>query len=517
MSRPGVGIPDRYLAPNAVRRWAEAAPDRVATREVDGDAHTYAELDRIGRTWAAAYASLGVKRDDHVATLLPNGHVAHAAWLGLGWLGAREVPLNSALMGALLHDALLRSDASVLVVAEAFAERLRDLDPLPGLREIVVVPATGAPAFLAGVEPAPVDELTGPVYRDIAVLLFTSGTTGPSKPVLVPWANIYQFWSWVPEGTLLEGESVYCPLPMAHNSGRSCLNYALATGGTFVFRERFSGTTFWADVRAHDCVAAALVGPMTALLHAQPARADDADNPVRGVLCGPLIPQAEEFKARFGVQLATCYGMTETGAAPSTTWDHGPVAGCGRPRPDYPWHEVRIVDENDEPLGPGEVGELVVRSAEPWSMNGGYYGMPAATAEAWRNGWFHTGDAFRVDEAGNYYLVDRLKDAIRRRGENISSFEVEAVVREYPGVADCAAIGVPAELGGDEVMVVVELADDAGFEPAALHAWLEDHLPKFMVPRYIDVAPLPRNATTQRVKKFELRSRGVTTTTWEAS
>jgi crotonobetaine/carnitine-CoA ligase len=149
-------------------------------------------------------------------------------------------------------------------------------------------------------------------------------------------------------------------------------------------------------------------------------------------------------------------------------------------------------------------------------MDAGYYGMPEATATAWRNGWFHTGDAFRYDADGNYYLVDRLKDAIRRRGENISSFEVEEVVRRYPGVADCAAIGVPATYGEDDVMVVLELAEGASIEPAELHTWLQGALPKFMVPRYIDVALLPRNATTQRVKKFELRSRGVTATTWEA-
>jgi crotonobetaine/carnitine-CoA ligase len=178
---------------------------------------------------------------------------------------------------------------------------------------------------------------------------------------------------------------------------------------------------------------------------------------------------------------------------------------------------VRVVDENDEPLGVGEVGELVVRAAEPWSMNGGYYNMAEATASAWRNGWFHTGDAFRYDDAGNYYLVDRLKDAIRRRGENISSFEVEEVVRRYPGVADCAAIGVPATFGEDDVMVIVELAEGVSIDHAAMHEWLQTALPKFMVPRYIDVAPLPRNATTQRVKKFELRSRGVTESTWEAS
>jgi crotonobetaine/carnitine-CoA ligase len=511
-----VGIAPDRLAPNAVRRWAEEAPDRLATHEVDGAALTYAELDARARTWAAGYAQVGVQRHDHVATLLPNGHVAHAAWLGLGWLGAREVPLNTGLMGELLHDALLRSDATVLVVAEMFVDRLRDLAPLPCLRETIVVPADSPPPFLTGVAPMAPDELTGPVYRDIAVVLFTSGTTGPSKPVLAPWANIYQFWSWVPSDTLLEGEAVYCPLPMAHNSGRSCLNYALATGATFVFRERFSGTTFWADVRAHNCTAAAIVGPMTALLHAQPPQPDDADNPVRGVLCGPLIPEVEAFKERFGVKVATCYGMTETGACLATGWDHGPTTGCGHMRPDYPWHEVRVVDANDEPLGPGEVGELVVRSVEPWSMNAGYYGMPEPTAEAWRNGWFHTGDAFRYDEGGNYYLVDRMKDAIRRRGENISSFEVEAVVRGFPGVGDCAAIGVPATFGEDEVMVVVEAAEGATVDPIELHEWLQTRLPKFMVPRYIDVAAIPRNATTQRVKKFELRARGVTATTWEA-
>jgi crotonobetaine/carnitine-CoA ligase len=369
--------------------------------------------------------------------------------------------------------------------------------------------------FLDGVEPAV--DLDGPLYRDVSLILFTSGTTGPSKPVLVPWANVYAFWSGVPDDALNAGEAVYCALPMAHNSGRSAFNYAMAEGATFVFRERFSGTTFWDDVRRHDCVVAALVGPMTALLNAQAPRADDGDNPLRGIICGPLIPQLEQFKARFGVQVATCYGMTETSVCLTTGWDHGPTAGCGRVRTDYPWHEVRVVDENDEPLGPGEVGELVVRSAEPWSMNAGYFGMPEATAEAWRNGWFHTGDAFRYDEDGNYYLVDRLKDAIRRRGENISSFELEDVVRGFDGVADCAAIGVPAELGEDDVMIVVEVGAGDAVDPAALHEWLQARLPKFMVPRYIDVGALPRNATTQRVKKFELRSRGVTPSTWEAT
>jgi crotonobetaine/carnitine-CoA ligase len=156
-----------------------------------------------------------------------------------------------------------------------------------------------------------------------------------------------------------------------------------------------------------------------------------------------------------------------------------------------------------------------VRCAEPWTLNAGYYKMPDKTAEAWRNGWFHTGDAFRCGEDGWYYLVDRMKDSIRRRGENISSFEVETIVRGFEGVNDCAAIAVPAKLGEDEVMIVVEAADPASFSPQALIAWLEPRMPRFMLPRYVELGALPRNATTQRVKKHELRARGVTPTTWD--
>ena len=523
-ARPAVGAPSVLLAPHAVARWAQEVPDRIATQDVSGGSRTYAQLHDEARRWAAAFRRTGVEAQSHVATLLPNGPTAHAAWLGLGWLRAREVPLNTALVGTLLHDALLRSDATTLVVDASLADRLQGLDELPALRTTIVLGAAapdGMPGevlsgadFFAGVEPAV--DLEGPVYRDVAMVLFTSGTTGPSKPVLVPWSVVLQFWSWVPDDTLGEAEALYGPLPIVHNSGRSAMNYALSRGATFVHRERFSGTDFWADVRRFNCRAAALVGPMTAFLEAQPPCDDDADNPLRAVIAGPLIPQVEEFKKRFDVEMATCYGMTETGICLVTGWDHGPWQSCGRPRDDYPWSEVRIVDEHDEPVGVDEVGELIVRSAEPWSLNAGYYGMPEATATAWRNGWFHTGDAFRCDDAGNYYLVDRLKDAIRRRGENISSFEVESVASGYDGVGEVAAFGVPATLGEDEVMIVVEAEDGALVEPEALHAWLAERLPKFMVPRYIEVGALPRNATTRRVKKFELRDRGVTSTTWDA-
>jgi len=205
-----------------------------------------------------------------------------------------------------------------------------------------------------------------------------------------------------------------------------------------------------------------------------------------------------------------------TGAPVNTSFDHGPWQTCGRERSDYPWTEVRLVDEFDVEVAVDQVGEMIVRSEVPWALNAGYYNMAEKTAEAWRNGWFHTGDAFKRDDQGNYFFVDRMKDAIRRRGENISSFEVENAVLEHPDVVDCSAIGVPAQYGEDEVMVIVVAKDRSAFDPSALVAWLDARMPRFMVPRYVDVVDdLPRNETSLRVKKMELRSAGITATTWD--
>jgi crotonobetaine/carnitine-CoA ligase len=305
-------------------------------------------------------------------------------------------------------------------------------------------------------------------------------------------------------------------MALFHNSGRSGFNFVLSRGGCLVTRDKFSATHVWDDVRRHNCVALALVGPLTALLYAAPPRADDADNPVRSVILGPMIPQIGDFERRFGVRVAICYGQTEIGAPVTSGWDHGPWECCGQRRTSWPYHDVRIVDEHDQDLPPGQVGELVVRSAEPGALNLGYYGMPERTAEAWRGGWFHTGDAFRIDDDGNFYFVDRMNDAIRRRGENISSFEVEAAVAQHPAVRECAAVGVRTEFGDDEVMAVV-IVDDPDFAPGELVSFLDGRLPKFMVPRYVSVVDdLPRNATTGRVRKSELRAAGVTAATWDA-
>ena len=208
--------------------------------------------------------------------------------------------------------------------------------------------------------------------------------------------------------------------------------------------------------------------------------------------------------------------MTEVPSMVATGWDHGPWQTSGTVVSGWPWPELALVDEHDMPVSVGEVGELVVRTGAPWALNAGYFGDPAATADAWRNGWFHTGDALRQDDQGRFFFIDRMKDTIRRRGENISSFEVESVVLDHPEIVACAAFGVPDGFGGDDVMIAIVVRDAAVLDPAQFFEHLSKEMPSYMVPRFVDVvAEIPHNTTTLRVQKFVLRDRGVTSATWD--
>jgi crotonobetaine/carnitine-CoA ligase len=305
--------------------------------------------------------------------------------------------------------------------------------------------------------------------------------------------------------------------PAFHVSGKSSLYTSARYRGHVAIREVFSLTEFWTDIARFDIKAAGLVGPMAALLMLAPEQPTDADTPLEKVFMGPLIPQVEAFKERFGIEVGTGFGMSEVGVPLSSDgFALANTTSCGRLRQGPPHYELRIADEHDEEVPVGTVGELLVRSGDPWVITPGYFGQPQRTADAWRNGWFHTGDAFRVDEEGNYYFVDRIKDAIRRRGENISSFEVEAAVNQHPSVQESAAVAVPSELGEDEIKVLVVPLGDATVDPAELLAFLEPRMPKFMLPRYVEViAGLPKTDATFRTRKVELRDAGITPATWD--
>jgi crotonobetaine/carnitine-CoA ligase len=516
------------VLPHLIARHVVDVPDRVAMLDVDGNAATYRELQDSYRTWSDALRRVGVQPGDTVVTMLPSSFVAFEAWLGVAWLRAIEVPVNNAYLGDMLRYLVNDSRASVIVISKRFVERLAEVAaelehlrtvvvPDAGLGELADLPfeVLDRAAFFDGATPA--DDLPGPAHHDIAALIYTSGTTGPSKGVLVPWAELNEFASMPPPGMIEDDGGYYTVYPAFHVSGKSALYTAARYRAHIVIRESFSLTEFWSDIRRFDVKAAGLVGPMAALLMLLPPEPDDAATPLERVYMGPLIPQIEEFKERFGVVVGSGFGMTEIGVPLGTDgFQLANATSCGRVRTGYPGYQVRIVDEHDEDVPVGAVGELVVRSDEPWVITPGYWHQPERTAEAWRNGWFHTGDGFRVDEDGNYYFVDRIKDAIRRRGENISSFEVEASVNQHPAVQECAAVAVPSELGEDEIKVTVVPVTGAQVDPAELIEFLAPRVPKFMLPRYVEVVDaLPKTDATFRTKKVELRAAGLTDGTWD--
>jgi crotonobetaine/carnitine-CoA ligase len=382
------------------------------------------------------------------------------------------------------------------------------------------VPPAGLPFSLSSADEfldgAEIIERAEPGPWDISSLIYTSGTTGRSKAVMVPWGHIQASLEsgFIPHDRL-DGIRLYAPYPVFHITGKGGFYFATAFGGASVIREVFSSADYWHDVRTYDANATVLLGPLAQMLLNQPEQDDDADNPMQTVCMAPVIPEVDEFSRRFGVDVFTTYNMTEINC-PIIRSDERCTGenyrSCGRARAGV---EVRIVDEHDRVVPPDTPGELIVRG-EPWELNVGYWNMPDKTNEAWRNGWFHTGDAFTYDEAGNHYFVDRAKDYIRRRGENISSFEIETIVNTYPAVSECGAVAVPAEQGEDEVKIAVVLEPGVKFEHAELIEFLVSRMPRFAIPRFIEVwEALPKTEATARIQKAKIREAGVSDRTWD--
>ncbi|WP_157756821.1 AMP-binding protein [Plantactinospora sp. KBS50] len=307
----------------------------------------------------------------------------------------------------------------------------------------------------------------------------------------------------------------YSPYPFHHMASRAPLHLMALLGGRVVLRPAFKTDLFWPEVRRYGCTSTELLGTMALFLVNAAPSPSDRDNPLHSVLVVPLVTRVAEFCERFDVRVWTVYNMTELSIPlVSDGFDLANDTSCGRVRPGY---RVLLVDRDDEPVPVGEVGELVVRAERPWALMAGYWDMPEATVAAWRNQWLHTGDAFRQDEDGNFYFLDRIKDTIRRRGENISSLELEAEVRAVDGVADCAAVGVPSEVGEEEVKIVVVRRAGAAMTEAELRNELVERLPRFMVPRYVEwVDELPKTPT-QKVRKGALRESWRTASTWDAA
>jgi carnitine-CoA ligase len=518
---PAVPARDDVVLKAMLDARAARHPERRFALFEDGSEWTYAECRAEVRAAAAGLQRLGVKKGDRVIAWLPTGRQMVLTWFAANYLGAVFVPLNTAYRGDVLTHVVNAAGASVMVAYHSLVERLEGL-PLPHLRQVVVIGA-GAPVALAGsLELLPESILLGDAEQldesaeiehwDIQSIIYTSGTTGYSKGVLSPYLQLYATAMTV-YGYMGDGEAILVNLPMFHVGGTSPTYAALVRGGSIYLVDGFSTDKFWDQVRAGRCVTTSgLIGVMAAFLAKSEPRADDRDNPLKCLTMFPVNEETVAFANRFGFDYLTGFNMTEVSAPLVTDLNTDVYGSCGKPRSGI---QARLVDEHDIEVPAGTIGELIVRSDLPWTMNAGYNGQPEATANAWRNGWFHTGDLFRQDDAGNFFFVDRKKDTIRRRGENISSFEVENSVRQFPEVDEVAAVAVESEIAEQEVMIVVTARPGRTVDPRALTEFLIPKLPYFMVPRYVRVVDHIPKTETNKIRKVFFREQGITADTWD--
>ncbi|MCO5164122.1 MAG: AMP-binding protein [Mesorhizobium sp.] len=476
---------------------------------------SYAQANAAINRLAAGFAAEGLARGDRVLVMMPSGIDYILVWQALCKIGALMVPVNDAYQGRMLANQVVDADAVMAVVAPRFLERWRD--PGAGVAApatIVVYGDAGGEgpvgsARLIGFDTLPRGDGSNPPqvveYVDPAAILYTSGTTGPSKGVLYGHAHAYATAAPLAE-FLGPADVFYMFLPMFHTGLPHVFGTVLISGGTLAIREKFSTSEFWEDVRRFGATSTLLISTMPAYLMSAPSDPRDGNNGLRTIFMTPLLKDIDAFKDRFGCRrIVTLFNMTEASTPLITSVDLVNAQTCGRPRPGI---SARIVDENDESVAPGVVGELVLRADDPWEFNLGYWRNPEKTAEAWRNQWLHTGDLLSKDAAGNYYFKDRLKDAIRRRGENISSFELESEVKAHPAIAECAAVAVPSPMGEDEVKIVVSLFPDAQLDGPTLIDFLVPRLPAYMVPRYVEFRDELPKTPTGKIQKMTLRKGG---------
>jgi len=486
--------------PAIVHARAQQEPDRPLVRFED-DVLTGAQLHENALKVAQALTALGLKPGDKAALMLDNGREAIEAWFGMTYAGIVEVPINTAFKGDLLTYMLTQAECRAIITKPEFVERIEvDIQVLV-VGESYDEALANAPATPTGHTPHP---------NDPSVILFTSGTTGPSKGVVLSHNANFRLCRNVCEIMAYERDEVlFTAFPLFHvNAKYTTVLPALYVGGEVVMRPRFSASRFWDICRVEGVTAFNFMGALLMMLHKQPPKPQDRDHKVAKAYGAPApVTIFDAFQERFGVRLVEVYGSTELGTATGNTVHESKVGSCGVPAPHY---EVEIHDEHDNLVPPGTEGEICVRPKEPDVMIQEYYRMPEATLKAFRNLWFHTGDRGRMDEDGRFYFVDRMKDAIRRRGENISSWEVEKSIDAHEAVQEAAVIGVPSELTEEEVLAVVVLKPGRALTPQALLDHCQDRMAHFAVPRYVRFADeLPKNQS-QRIEKFRLRELGVT-------
>ena len=520
------GVFERDIRTRTVANLLQSAAanhgDRPFLREIGSpDWITFAAALQRSHSLARGFRALGVKPGDLVPFMLPNGTDYIMAWFGLNMAAAAYVSVNTSLVGDLLAAQFGLGRGSVWLV---HAEYLPTIEALPEavLAKVETLVVAGPmPDGVAGrwknvVAFADLGRDEGEIatpngFTDVVAITFTSGTTGPSKGVMITNAQAIStaltFSSLMAIGP---ADTIYTPLPMFHGmSTRMGMLPALLTGCRIVVGKRFSGTRFWAEAIDAEATVAQIIFSIPAVLMAQPPGAQDRAHRVTRMFNAHWTMGFEE---RFGVKLVEAFGISEVGLFIGSVPGEDRPGSAGRALPEW---EVDVVDPDGVTTPDGMAGEIVCRPRLPGIMMRGYLNQPDRTAEATRDLWYHTGDIARRDPEGYFWFLDRAKERIRRRGENISSMEIENCVRGNPDIADVAALAHPAREGEDDIRLLVVPQPDRRVSAPALHDWLKTQLPRFMVPRYIEVVPSLPYTATNKIEKSRLMSAGLGASAWD--
>lgn len=516
---PAPPTADQCVIPRLIDRFAAETPDKMFIRFENGETWTWTETREKAIATAAALQARGVKKGDIVAAWAPNSAALVRSWFGANYAGAALAPINTSFRGRLLEHAIRKCEARLLIIHPDLVERLDGLSLGTVDRLILTGPSVGPIDLGLAVEPAEALDGDPAAYArvdsepwDTPVIIFTSGTTGPSKAVITSYV---QEWTTAKTtyGYMTGEDRMLVNLPMFHVGGIAAVTAAVQCGGSVALFEAFDTRRFWQLVReTQSTVCSGLIGALTSFLMKEPPRPDDADNPLRMVTLAPVNEDTAGLAKRFGFDYLSGFNMTEVSGPLICKVNETVMRSCGRVREGM---ECRIVDAFDNEVPHGQPGELILRADNPWTLTTGYLGDPEATALAWRNGWFHTGDLMRRDEEGCFFFIDRKKDAIRRRGENMSSLEIEIEVSGHPCVREAAAYGVDMPGGEQEVMVAVAPIPGATIDPRELIEYLIPRMTHFMVPRFVRVEIELPKTPTNKIQKTDLRAEGVTPLTFD--
>ena len=526
-----------WVLPKVLKDQASLIPNKDFLQFSYDKALTFSEVNKLANQIANSLNKLGIRKTDKVSVYMPNSLEICLAWFGILKNGSVMVPINTAYVMDFLQYIIESSDSKIIIIAEEYLERLANIqDRIPNIEKVIVWTRNNKDSFESngysktqliswndfvskGSDNEPEVEIT---HMDHARLMYTSGTTGKSKGVVRPCAADYssaQNYSSIMD--LTSDDTVFTCLPLFHSNAMVMGVYpAMISGCKVIVEEKYSASKFWKWMKDFEVTKFNLVGVMSYFMWNAPVVPEEKQHKVKLVLGSPAPHDIiEEFMERFNILFTEGYGLTEVGQC-TFTRPNEPfrVGSCGKESPGY---EIKIVNpDTDEELPRNTPGELVLRPRIPNICLHYYYKMPEKTVSDFRNLWFHTGDLCRMDEDGYIFFMDRVKDYIRRRGENISSFEVENLISTHPSIEESAAIAVKLDEQGrhseDELMIVIVLKENMTLDPTDLIEFLKPIMPKFMIPRFVRFRDSLPKTPTNRVQKVKLRDEGVTKDTWDA-